>query len=142
MLILAVVVGLSAPRFGRTFRHVQLQLFASEVASVFTYASARAVAREELLRVQFDVEGRRYWLARVQGVAPKVELERVTGRFGRTSSVPETVTLRPSASGVTFYPDGRADAFELVISDRSGEEYRLVTDVWTGRVKVLEGHGR
>jgi general secretion pathway protein H len=142
MLILAVVVGLSAPRFGRTFRHLQLQLFASEVANVFTYASTRAVAREEILRIQFDVEGRRYWLARAQEASPKGELERITGRFGRTASVPEAMTLHPSARQVTFYPDGHADPFEMVISDLSGEGYRLVTDVWTGRVTLRESHGR
>jgi Tfp pilus assembly protein FimT len=140
MLILAVVVGVAAPRFNRAFRHVQLQRVASDVAGLFAYASTRAVAREEVLRVHFDVEGRRFWLTRASGPSPEGPFERLTGRIGRTSSVPAAISWRPSASDVTFYPDGRADPFEIVIADQSQEEYRLVTDVWTGRVKVVQRH--
>jgi Tfp pilus assembly protein FimT len=140
MLILAVVVGVSAPRFNRAFRHVQLQRVASDVAALFSYASTRAVAQEEVLRVHFDVEGRRFWLTRASGASPEGPFERVTGRAGRMSSVPAAISWQPSARAVTFYPDGRADPFEMVIADRSQEEYRLVTDVWTGRVKVVERH--
>ena len=67
ILIMAVVVGFSVPRFSRTFRHLQLQVFASDVAKLFTYASMRAVARGEMLRIHFDVEGGRYWIALANG---------------------------------------------------------------------------
>lgn len=142
VLIVALVVGVSAPRFRRTFRHLQLQLFASDVAKVLTYASKRAVARGEMLRIHFDVEGRRYWLVAAQSASPEREFKRVAGKFGRSSSVPGAIYLDPSAGAVTFYPDGRADPFEMIIFDNSRERYRLVTDVWTGRVKLLESHGK
>ena len=142
VLILAVVVGVSVPRFSRTFRHLQLQLFAADVAKLLTYASKRAVARGEMLRIHFDVEGRRYWLAQAQEASPKAKFKRVAGKFGRISSVPEAISLHPSAREVTFYPDGRADPFEMFIFDESREGYRLVADAWTGRVKLLESHGK
>jgi Tfp pilus assembly protein FimT len=138
ILIMAVVVGFSLPRFSRTFKHLQLQVFAYDVAKLLNYASKRAVARGEILRIHFDVEGRRYWLAQANGGE---ESERLANRFGRISSVPEAITLDPSAREVTFYPDGRADRLEMFILDNSQDGYQLVTNVWTGGVKLLETHG-
>ncbi len=140
ILIMAVVVGFSVPRFSRTFSYLQLQVFAYDVAKLLTYASKRAVARGEMLRIHFDVEGGRYWLAHAQEALPEGESERVAGKFGRISSVPEAISLDPSAREVTFYPDGRADRFEMFIVSNRQDGYRLVTDVWTGRVKLLETH--
>jgi len=143
ILIMAVVVGFSIPRFSRTFSHLRLQVFASDVAKLLTYASRRAVARGEMLRIHFDLEGRRYWLAQAQEAAPEGKSERVPDKFGRISSMPQGISLDPSAREVTFYPDGRADRFEMLILDNNRQEgYRLVTDVWTGRVKLLESHGK
>lgn len=140
-LILAVMVGVAVPRFGGAFRHLRLQVFASNVASLLTYASARAVTTGEILRVQFDVKGRRYWLAQAQEASAEEKFERVSGKFGRVASVPEGISLRSSARGVTFYPDGRAERFEMFIFGDRQDGYRLVTDVRTGRVKLLESHG-
>ncbi len=142
ILLMAVVVGFSVPRFSRTFSHLQLQVFAYDVAKLLTYAGKRAVARGEMLRIHFDVEGRRYWLAQAQEGSPEGEFERVASKFGRISSVPEAISLDPSAREVTFYPDGRADPFEMFIFDNRQEGYRLVTDVWTGRIKLVESHGK
>jgi prepilin-type N-terminal cleavage/methylation domain-containing protein len=142
LLILAVVVGMSIPRFRHTFRYLQLQLFASDVARVFTYANRRAVARGETLRIHFDVEGRRFWLLRATEASPGVEFERIAGKLGRGLSVPGAIFLDSRAREVTFYPDGRADPFEMLIIEDQEERYRLVTDAWTGRVKLLESHGK
>ena len=142
LLILTVLVGLSVPQFGRTFRHLELQVFASEVANRLTYAGRRAVARGEVLRVQFDVPGRRYWLTRARPAPAAATFERVPDRFGRAVAVPGSISLVSRTRAVTFYPDGRADRFEMVISDGGQTAYRLVTNVRTGRVTLVPGHER
>jgi type II secretion system protein H len=142
LLIVTVLVGLSVPQFGRTYRHLELQVFASEVANRLTYAGRRAVARGEVLRVQFDVPGRRYWLTRARPASAAATFERVPDKFGRAVAVPGSISLVSRTPAVTFYPDGRADRFEMMISDAGGTAYRLVTDVRTGRVKLLEGDAR
>ncbi|MFB3061620.1 MAG: Tfp pilus assembly protein FimT/FimU, partial [Candidatus Binatia bacterium] len=38
IVIMAVVVGFSVPRFQRTFNHLQLQVFANNVARLLAYA--------------------------------------------------------------------------------------------------------
>jgi prepilin-type N-terminal cleavage/methylation domain-containing protein len=140
--ILSVLVGVSVPQFRGTFRHLQLQVVASDVATLLTYAGRRAVATGEVLRVHFDVEGRRYWLVTAPRGSAEETFERVSGKFGRVSFVPASVSFAPSIRDVTFYPDGRADRFELVISDDGPLGYRLATNVRTGRVKLVESHGR
>jgi prepilin-type N-terminal cleavage/methylation domain-containing protein len=139
-LILMVLVGVAVPQFRRTFRHLQLQVFASDVATLLTYAHRRAVATGEVLRIQFDVDGRRYWLARAQEASPEEKFERVSDKFGRVASVPGSISISSSTREVTFYPDGRADRFEMFIFDDSRAGYRLVTNVRTGRVTLLESH--
>lgn len=141
ILIMAVMVGVAAPRFSRTFSRLQLQASAYDMAKLLTYASKRAVARGEMLRIHFDPQGRRYWLAKAQEAPPAGEPERVGSKFGRISSVPEAISLEPSARAVTFYPDGRADPFEMFMLDRQ-HGYRLTIDVWTGRVTVRETYGK
>ncbi|MFQ5930700.1 MAG: hypothetical protein ACE5MK_13490, partial [Acidobacteriota bacterium] len=118
-----------------------LQVFATDVAKLLTYASKRAVARGEMLRIHFDVEGRRFWIAKAKEDSEEGEFERLANRFGRISYVPEAISLDPTPREVTFYPDGRADSFEMFILDDGQDGYQLVTDVWTGRVRLLETHG-
>jgi len=142
ILIMAVIVGVSVPRFRRTFGHLQLQVFANNVVRLFSYARNRAVTRREVLRVHFDVAGRQYWLAQAKENLLEGESERIASKFNRISSIPETISLEPSASEVTFYPDGRVDRFEMVIFDDEQVRYKLVTDVWTGRAKLLETGAR
>lgn len=138
IVIMAVVVGFSVPRFQRTFNHLQLQVFANDVARLLAYANQRAVTRGEVLRIHFDVEGRRYWLASVDESG---ESTRVASKLNRASSIPPTIFLEPSGREVNFYPDGRADRFEMAILDDQQEGYRLVTNVWTGRAKLMDANG-
>jgi Tfp pilus assembly protein FimT len=142
MLILTIMAGVSVPQFRSTFRNLQLQVFASDVATLLTYASRRAVTRGEVLRIHFDAEHRRYWLARADESSPEERFEGISGKFGRVSPVPGSISFESSTREVTFYPDGRADRFEMLIFDGSQTGYRLVTDVRTGRVNLSESHGR
>ena len=139
MVIMAVVVGFSVPRFRRTFNHLQLQVFANDVVRLLAYANRRAVTRGEVLRIHFDVEGRRYWLASTNGSG---ESTRIASKLTRVSSIPEPISLEPSGRELNFYPDGRVDRFEMAILDRQKDGYLLVTNVWTGRAKLIDANGR
>lgn len=142
ILILSIMVGISVPRFSRTFNHLQVQVFAHDVAKLLTYASRRAIARGEMVSFHYDRETKRYWLARKHGDSREGESVKIASKLNRISMVPETLSVKSSAREVTFYPDGRADPFEMVIVDKSTDGYRLVTDIWTGRAKLHEIHGR
>jgi len=93
-----------------------------------------------VLRVHFDVAGRRYWLVSAQDASPEAKFERVSGKFGRVSSVPGSISVASGTPDVTFYPDGRADRFEMLISEDGRAGYRVATDR-TGRVTLSESHG-
>jgi len=62
--------------------------------------------------------------------------------LNRVSSIPQTISFDPSGREVNFYPDGRADRFEMAILDDQQDGYRLVTNVWTGRAKLVDVNGR
>jgi len=141
ILIMSMIVGFSVPRFSRSFGQLQVQVFTNDVVKLLAYASRRAVTRREILSVHIDAEARRTWVA--EGRADSQEVSpRVASKLNRLAPIPETVSVTSSAGEVTFYPDGRADPFEMVIVDKSADGYRLVTDVWTGRARISETHGR
>ena len=147
--IVAVLAGTSVPMFRRTFNGLQLEVFSYDLSRLLEYAGRRAVATGALMRVHFAAGGRQYWLLQRDEISPgpgsgpglESQFQRVPSRYGQTHAVPETVTLVPGASDVTFYPDGRADAFEALILDHQREGYRLTTHVWTGRVSLAKTHG-
>ena len=139
IVIIGVMVGFSVPRFRRTFNHLQLQVFANDVVRLLAYANQRAVTRGEVLRIHFDVEGRQYWLASTNEVG---ESTRIASKLNRVSSIPETISLEPSGREVNFYPDGHVDRFEMAILDNQQDGYRLVTNIWTGRAKLIDVNGR
>ncbi len=139
IVIMGVMVGFSVPRFQRTFNHLQLQVFANDVVRLLAYANRRAVTQGEVLRIHFDVEGRRYWLASTNEVG---ESTRIASKLNRVSTIPESISLEPSGREVNFYPDGGVDRFEMAILDNQQDGYRLVTNVWTGRAKLIDANGR
>ena len=135
------MVGLSVPRFSRSFGFLQVQVFTNDVAKLMAYASRRAIARRETLSVQIDSKGRRAWVAQGDAGVSKESYPRVASKLNRMAFVPENASITASSSKVTFYPDGRADPFEMVVMDKAADGYRLVTDVWTGRTRIFETHG-
>jgi len=139
IVILMVVVAFSVPRFRRTFNHLQLQVFANDMIRLLAYANQRAVTRGEVLKIHFDLEGRRYWLASTNESGKST---RIASKLTRVSPIPETITLQPSGRELNFYPDGRADRFEMSILDHQQDGYRLVTNVWTGRAKLMDANGK
>ncbi len=141
LLIFSIVLGLSTPLFSRTFSHLKLEIFSSNMARLLDYAGNRAVATRSRMRVHFDREGGRYWLLQAQGVSSESSFERVTDKWGRTYWDPDGVSVDPSTPDVTFYPDGTADPFKLIILDHGKIRYRLVTHVWTGRVSLIKADG-
>ncbi len=76
-----------------------------------------------------------------QDASPEAKFERVSGKFGRVASVPGTISVASGTPDVTFYPDGRADRFEIFISEDGRAGYRVATDARTGRVTLSESHG-
>ena len=141
LLILSFLLGVSAPLFSRSFRQLKLEVFSYNVAKLLDYAGKRAVAYRNRVRVHFDTENRRYWLLQAPEASSENQYERVADQLGRTYPVPNTVSIEPSRPDVTFYPDGSADPFQLLIYDHGRTRYRLVTDVWTGRVSLFTADG-
>jgi len=137
LLILTFLLGFSAPLFSRTFSQLKLEVFSYNIAKLLHYAGKRAVAYRNRVRVHFDAEHKQYWLLEAQESSPESEFQRIHDRPGRVYSVPDGIFLEPSTYEVTFYPDGRADRFQLMILDDRQTRYRLETNVWNGRISLF-----
>ena len=95
------------------------------------------MAYRNRVRVHFDTEHKQYWLLEAQESSPESEFQQIHDRLGRVYSVPDGIFLEPSAHEVTFYPNGRADRFQLMMLDDRQTRYRLETNVWNGRIRLF-----
>ncbi len=138
LLIMGLLAGASIPLFRRTYTHLQLEVFSYDLAKLCEYAGHRAVTTGKAVRVHFVPQARQYWLLEAEAALPDSAFDRIPGRVGLVQTVPEALSLSPSAQDVTFYPDGRAEPFRVVILDRARQEYTLTTQVWTGRVTLAK----
>lgn len=120
VLILAALVGISVPRFKKTFDNLQLNNFASELQGQLAYWQERAIVEKKPITLKIDSEKKEYSLY-------------ITGAEAALKSytVPSGITLQAEPAEITFYPDGsikHGDAGKTNISlSNPGEEKITLT---------------
>ncbi len=165
MLLIGILSAMILPEMKGTFGDALLRSSGRELVNVFSIAYSRAVSLNQTHVVRFDLQNRKYSLeGRVRGQGIRTEfapLKDVTGTSGhlderivielqksdetgaqngetqiKREAAAETGQTRPDF--VTFYPDGTADAAEVLLRDQAGYGLRLRIDPVTARVEVDE----
>ena len=150
-LVLVVVVSISIPNFGPTFRKMELKQAAGDLAYTMRYAQSRAVTYNAAVRLQFASDLKSYWLtqqdkdsALTPGAEPEQapggdekeeEFTRVSGRYGKTRRLPAAATVDFEAETLTFFPDGSIEKAEISICGRQNC-YGITTKERRGYVYV------
>ncbi|MCK4519265.1 MAG: prepilin-type N-terminal cleavage/methylation domain-containing protein [Candidatus Omnitrophica bacterium] len=139
MVIISVIAVTALPSFSRLFKKSALDASIRDVSQTLIYAHHRAVFEEVICRVNFDIEGRRYWISLG---------DQASGRPPARKKLSENITLtrivafgveRTSAprNFITFRPDGTADRYLLYFEDSRGNIYTIMTMSSTGQVKTF-----
>jgi prepilin-type N-terminal cleavage/methylation domain-containing protein len=145
LLIVCVIVGLlmcgTVPAFRDAFRSASLRRAAGDVRATLQYARACAISEEWGFIVRFDKDANRYRLVRVShpldpgsGANDDTRSER---RLPRDVVIEET-TFPMTAEGfvATFYPDGTAEAGEIVLKTSNAAKHE------TAMVRISGDTGR
>ncbi|MCK5306431.1 MAG: prepilin-type N-terminal cleavage/methylation domain-containing protein [Candidatus Omnitrophica bacterium] len=138
MVIISVIAVAVLPSFNRLFKKSALDASIRDISQTLIYAHHRAVFEEVVCRVNFDIEGRRYWLSlenQVSGQAPARRLGEDIALTGIITFGAEKTSS--SRNFITFRPDGTADRCLLYFEDNRGNVYTIMTMSSTGQIKTF-----
>jgi len=168
LMVVVVLIGiLSAmiiPEMKGTYEDALLRSTSRSLVDAFGIASSRAVSLNQLYRVRLNPSDGRYVIesrvretqqgdefAPVKDISeaegrldPRISIqvrkpeEAPTGSAGEPARGEANASEHSSLNAISFYPDGTADAVELVLRDRQGFRIALRINPITGRVKIFE----
>lgn len=142
IVILGVFVAMATPHFRNTYFELELASQARSLAKFLTYAEERAVVEGKAYQFEIDPVERRYWLTaeveKEQEGEEGTHFARIEGRYGRTVTLPNSITVASDKGRILFYPDGSSDPFSLSLKDQEGRELVLKNGKPFGVVRVEE----
>ncbi|HYD48074.1 MAG TPA: prepilin-type N-terminal cleavage/methylation domain-containing protein [Terriglobales bacterium] len=120
LVILAVTVGLMIPRF-RDRSQQELESHAKRLIMTFRLLRSEAILHEATYRLNYDLDGERYWITTSDRRANLDNLVTELGSLARRTQLPELIEIRDVALPMhdvrvnqgevytEFYPDGTVD---------------------------------
>ncbi len=165
MLLIGILSAIILPEMKGTFGDALLRSSGRELVNVFTLAYSRAVSLNQIHVVRLNEAQHKYSVERrIRGQGKRAEfapLKDVTGSSGQlderilvemrkpdqaspdnpqpdSQPGPENEPTQTQPGSITFYPDGTADAAEVLLRDQAGYGLRLRIDPTTARVEVFE----
>lgn len=161
--IIGIMTAMIIPEMKGSFQDALLRSTSRELINVFDLAYSRAVSLNQLRRVRLDEKTGRYLVEKrvlENGQEDFVPADDVPGgkgeldsriliefhRPGENSPEASTQTEAPvsgndlpvSETVIAFYPDGTADAGDILLRDREGFRLALRINPITARVHVVE----
>ncbi len=158
IVLISIMAAMIIPEMKGSFNDALLRSTGRDLVNVFNFASSRAVGLGQCYRVRFDAPNGRYSVERRihDGMGTDfVPLKDVSGAEGRLDAriaiaihpPDESASEDDSGPGpagqnvqdaISFYPDGTADAAEILLRDRDGFQLLLQLNPVTARVHVTE----
>jgi type II secretion system protein H len=162
VVLIGIMTALIVPEMKGTYEDAVLRSTGRELVDAFKLAYSRTVSLNQLHRVRLDTEAGRFIVEkRVLDRSGEtfVPLPDVPGSEG-TLDKRITVAIRkagsmtaeeagppsgaseespaPPSTDITFYPDGTAEAGEILLRDKQGYRLALRINPTTARVRVVE----
>jgi type II secretion system protein H len=166
MVLIGIMTAMILPEMKGTYEDALLRSTSRELVSVCSLASSHAVSGNQAYRLRLDLKTGRYLIERrTSDRGPEgrlVATREVPGGEGELDSrisieVHHTDDVAPESAeqgstpasvgsaqlvgrddGITFYPDGTADASEILLRDRDGFRMALRINPVTARVRIIE----
>jgi type II secretion system protein H len=163
IVIIGIMTAMMIPEMKGTFQDALLRSTSRELINVFDLAYSRAVSLNQLRRVRLDEKTGHYFVEKrvmENGQENFVPADDVAGGKGELDSR-ISIEFRPPAENasdssaqtentsanedspadevtISFYPDGTADAGDILLRDRDGFRLALHLNPITARVHVVE----
>ena len=166
MVLIGIMTAMILPEMKGTYEDALLRSTSRELVSVCSLASSHAVSGNQACRLRLDLKMGHYLIERrTSDRGPDgrlVATREVPGGEGELDTrisieVHHTDDMAPEGAeegsspalasraqlagredGITFYPDGTADASEILLRDRDGFRMALRVNPITARVRIIE----
>lgn len=166
LVLIGILTATIVPAMKGSYEDALLRSTARELASACTLTYSRAVTTSQLHRLRLDIKAGRYTIERAsrggeQGTAfvPVREFPGAQGKLDtrisieirepveNPSAAPEEraepipgdeMRMENPSEVISFYPDGTADAREIVLRDREGYRLGMRLNPTTARVRLVE----
>ncbi len=166
IVIIGIMTAMVIPEMRGTYEDALLRSTSRKLVSVFDLAYSRAVSLSELHRVHIDPGTGRYVIehlvaqeGQTDSFAPARDLPGGKGTLDSRISIRirDTTTENPEslqassgpdssaeaagpadANNIDFYPDGTADAREVLLTDRQGFRILLRINPVTARIRIMD----
>jgi type II secretion system protein H len=147
LLLIAVLSAMIIPAMHGTYEDALLRSTARRLVDVCNLANSRAVTLNQVFQVRLNtkegkylVEPQRKTAATAKQMAPMEGVfdQRVSVELRRPQTDSENTGNQRELTQITFYPDGTADARELLLRDRHGFQLALRINPRTARVQIVE----
>jgi type II secretion system protein H len=162
LVIMGIMAAMIIPQMQGTYEDALLRSSGRRLISLCNLAYAQAVSHNQLHRVHLDSRNGKYFVEKQvrgqtqnEGFAPVKDLaggegaidSRISIEVRKSEAAPEDenslsdgqlAALHQRAEGIVFFPDGTADASEILLQDRAGFKLRLKINPVTSRVQIME----
>jgi Tfp pilus assembly protein FimT len=164
VVLIGIMTAVIIPEMKGTYEDALLRSTGRELAGVLNLAYSQTITVSQRHRVRLDRAGGRYVVERAvregeagTGFVPVRGVPGAEGKLDTRISIEirkpgeETSTAPPASSGSTndfrvgtiaetiaFYPDGTAEAWEILLRDRDGFGLALRINPTTARVRIVQ----
>lgn len=139
--LLSLLAFFSLPNFSHFYNRIQLDTTADRMVALMSYAKNRAVMEQRPVRLNFDDKWRNYVLVDILSADDAKEdgtiEQQISGRWGRTFSIPQELTVTGDSQVVNFSLDGRIDKIRINLCHRA-ECLLISTGYQRGRIKRFD----
>ena len=136
--LIALLVGLSTPQFRKTFSSLELKNASYNISKLINYAQETAVVEGIEYKINIDFASGRYWLTRRSKTDEALLYSRINNKFGRIFTIPAGMAIGGRKNEIVFYPDGRCDKAEIILTNKDEEGYTVTMAGFGNEVQIKE----
>jgi len=125
IVVIGILIGISVPRFRKTFNHLQLDSFSRELQTFMNYLRQRSIVEGKLIYLNIDSDTGEYW----------AEVKDVKNRL-RTYKIPTKIRIETQQKQIIFYPDGSIDKVTIGLIGSDNQKVTLTTKGVFGGIKL------
>jgi len=116
IIIIGILIGVSLPRFKKTFESMQLDAVSGELQAVMNYLCQRATVEGKIIYLNIDNDKKEYW----------AQVKEATARI-KTYHIPQEISIETEQEKIAFYPNGNIDKITIKVVNVNGQAANLTT---------------
>ena len=144
IVLMVILTAMIVPEMRGTFEDAVLRSTGRKLVSAMNLAHSRAVTLQQMHRVVLDAKAERFVIERMaregegSGHVAVSDIPGGTGQLDKRITIEIHKDAEANPDMVSFYPNGTAEAAEIILRDREGFALAIKVNGITARVSAHE----